>query len=140
MKITIAKTDKEIFSCFPVISQLRPLSEEEFIKRAKTQSELYGYKLIYIEDAGEVVAVAGFRISHSLSFGKFLYVDDLITEETNRSKGYGDKLIDYLIKYAKKEGCAQFHLDSGVQRFEAHRFYIENRMNIIAHHFALNLI
>ena len=29
------------------------------------------------------------------------------------------------------------HLDSGVQRFGAHRFYLASRMDIIAHHFSM---
>jgi hypothetical protein len=31
------------------------------------------------------------------------------------------------------------HLDSGVQRFAAHRFYLARRMDITCHHFALKL-
>jgi hypothetical protein len=30
-------------------------------------------------------------------------------------------------------------LDSGVQRFGAHRFYLRRRMNITSHHFAIDL-
>jgi hypothetical protein len=30
-------------------------------------------------------------------------------------------------------------LDSGVQRFGAHRFYLRRRMDITSHHFALDL-
>ena len=40
---------------------------------------------------------------------------------------------------ARRRGCAQFHLDSGVQRFDAHRFYLHKGMNISAHHFAMPL-
>ncbi|MGX1791676.1 hypothetical protein ACWIDW_01820 [Microbacterium sp. NPDC055312] len=32
--------------------------------------------------------------------------------------------------------CRQLDLDSGVQRFDAHRFYLRERMNIDAHHFS----
>ena len=85
------------------------------------------------------MAVAGYRISECLSWGKFLYVDDLVTRETDRSKGYGATLFDWLIGQAVKEGCVQFHLDSGVQRFGAHRFYLAKRLDITCHHFALKL-
>jgi GNAT superfamily N-acetyltransferase len=97
-----------------------------------------GYKLAYVWD-GEVKAVAGFRISECLAWGKFLYVDDLVSKSSDRSKGYGGALFDWLVKHAKENGCAAFHLDSGVQRFAAHRFYLNKRMIIEAHHFALNL-
>jgi GNAT superfamily N-acetyltransferase len=98
-----------------------------------------GYGLAYVEDGGEVKAVAGFRVSECLAWGKFLYVDDLVSKEGERSKGYGGELFDWLVGYARQQGCEQFHLDSGVQRFAAHRFYLNRRMSIEAHHFGLKL-
>jgi len=42
-------------------------------------------------------------------------------------------------KSARAAGCQSFELDSGVQRFDAHRFYLTNRMQIPSHHFRLSL-
>lgn len=66
-------------------------------------------------------------------------MDDLVTDEKNRSNRYGDKLFDFLIAIAKKEKCIRFHLDSGVHRFDAHRFYLRKRMDIVCHHFGLKI-
>ncbi len=140
MKTLLAKTDLDIKECFSVIGQLRSsLSEAEFFDRVKRQQKS-GYKLVFVKDQNKVVAVAGFRITESLAWGKFMYVDDLITDSDNRSKGYGDTLFDWLINYAKTEDCLELHLDSGVQRFAAHRFYLRKRMDITSHHFGLKLI
>jgi GNAT superfamily N-acetyltransferase len=137
--IQIAKTTKEIKQCFPVMAQLRPtLSEEVFLAQVKRQQQS-GYHLAFLVDNNQVKTVAGFRISESLSWKKFLYVDDFITDAESRSNGYGDKLFDWLVDYAKSNQCNQLHLDSGVQRFEAHRFYLRKRMYIYAHHFTLVL-
>ena len=68
-----------------------------------------------------------------------MYVDDLVTDDAERSQGWGGRLLDWLIETAREAGCQQFHLDSGVQRFGAHRFYLMKRMQITCHHFALNL-
>jgi GNAT superfamily N-acetyltransferase len=83
--------------------------------------------------------VAGFRIIENLVSGKMLYVDDLVTLEEHRSQGYGKAIFDWLVQYARQEGCGYLELDSGVQRFRAHRFYLTNRMIISAHHFRLKL-
>jgi hypothetical protein len=40
---------------------------------------------------------------------------------------------------ARATGCAKLELDSGVQRFDAHRFYLRKRMIISSHHFSLEL-
>ncbi len=33
-------------------------------------------------------------------------------------------MISWLKSHARQLGCNQLHLDSGVQRFSAHRFYL----------------
>ena len=138
-RIALAEEDDEIQSCYAVMAELRPhVQPQEFLARVRRQIESGGYKLAYLADT-DVKAVAGFRISECLAWGKFLYVDDLVAKSDDRSKGFGGALFDWLIEYARKEGCDQFHLDSGVQRFAAHRFYLTKRMIIEAHHFGLKL-
>ena len=139
VRIALAVGDEEIQDCYAVMSELRPhVSAEDFLPRVRRQMEVAGYKLAYLSD-GEVKAVAGFRVSECLAWGRFMYVDDLVSKEGERSKGYGGQLFDWLVEYARGEGCDQFHLDSGVQRFAAHRFYLTKRMYIEAHHFGLKL-
>lgn len=138
-RILLAEADHEIQSCYPVMAELRPhLRPDEFLLRVKHQAEIAGYKLACLVDE-EVKAVAGFRISECLAWGKFLWVDDIVAKSDDRSKGYGGALFDWLVDYARQEKCEQFHLDSAVQRFDAHRFYLNKRMSIIAHHFGLRL-
>jgi GNAT superfamily N-acetyltransferase len=139
MPIVLATTSEEILRCFPVMAELRPhLKETEFVARIQCQQRA-GYQLAFLDDKGTVMAVAGYRYSESLSWGKFLYVDDLVTTEKSRSNGYGQRLFKWLVNEAKSRDCDQLHLDSGVQRFGAHRFYLASRMDIIAHHFAMKL-
>jgi GNAT superfamily N-acetyltransferase len=137
--IFLAQDEQTIRSCYPVMAELRPhVQPDEFVARVRRQAELAGYQLAYLL-AGDVKAVAGFRISECLAWGKFLYVADLVAKSDERSKGYGGALFDWLVAYARTEQCDQFHLDSGVQRFAAHRFYLTKRMLIEAHHFGLKL-
>ena len=137
--VQLAETDAEILLCFPVIAELRPhLIEAQFVERVRRQQRESGFQLAFVEDGG-VKSVAGFRIAEFLAWGKILYVDDLISTAAQRSKGHGKLLLDWLVARARAAGCAQFHLDSGVQRFEAHRFYLRERMIISAHHFSLTL-
>lgn len=140
VRVALAVEEEEIRSCYAVMAELRPhVSAEEFVPRVRRQMETDGYKLAYLADGSEVKAVAGFRVSECLAWGKFVYVDDLVSKEGERSKGYGGEFFDWLVDYARGEGCDQFHLDSGVQRFAAHRFYLTKRMFIEAHHFSLKL-
>lgn len=135
MRIRLATTDAEIAACYPVMRELRPhIAEEQFLFRVRSQ-ENAGYRLACIEERAGVVAVAGFRIGENLAWGRFLYVDDLVTLAGQRSKGHGAKLLSWLKEFAAKEGCEQLHLDSGIQRKDAHRFYEREGMTMASLHF-----
>lgn len=140
MIIKEAQYIDEIKNCFPVIKELRAhLSEEEFIEKVKLQCTSSGYKLIYLEVDNKIVCCAGYRISACLAWGKFLYVDDFVTLAAERGKGYGEKLFEWLLQEATDNKCSQLHLDSGVQRFDAHKFYLSKNMKISSHHFSIEL-
>lgn len=139
MPVRIAQSDADIRACFPVMVQLRTrLTEEDFIPRIRRQQQ-GGYQLAMLEHDGRVVALGGFRFVEYLAWGRAMYVDDLVTDQTVRSNGHGRELLQWLIAHARSHNCEQFHLDSGVQRFDAHRFYLTNRMDITSHHFAMVL-
>jgi GNAT superfamily N-acetyltransferase len=139
MNIRPARTEKEIAACYPVMRELRPqISENEFVCRVRSQ-EGGGYRLALVEDGGGIVAVAGFRIGENLAWGRFLYVDDLVTSEKCRSQGYGARLLSWLRHCAVAEGCQQLHLDSGMQREDTHRFYEREGMSRAGLHFVEDL-
>jgi GNAT superfamily N-acetyltransferase len=139
MTIEEVTTDARVAASFAVMRQLRPhLAEDEFVGRVRRQ-QASGYRLVALEEAGEVRAVAGFRVLEQLVRGRVLYVDDLVTDEDARSRGYGDALFDWLLAHARADHCEALELDSGVQRHGAHRFYLRKRMDITAYHFVLPL-
>ncbi len=141
MKTTIAhaEIESDIARCFPVMSQLRPhIPEADFVFRVRRQQQA-GYRLAYLEAESCIRAVAGYRIGECLYSGTFCYVDDLVTDEHHRSHGFGRTLFDWLLDRARESGCEGLELDSGVQRFAAHRFYLTQRMKISSHHFSISL-
>ena len=137
--IVEAQSAEQIRRCFPVMKQLRThLEESDFVARMRRQMTT-GFCLVCVEEDGAMRAVAGFRIYENLSAGKYLYIDDLVTDADHRSKDFGGKLFDWLVDLARSNRCEVVGLDSGVQRFGAHRFYLRKQMEITSHHFALVL-
>ena len=60
MKIALAETEADIARCYPVMVELRPhLSASEFATRVRKQ-QATGFHLAYLDEAGEVRAVAEF--------------------------------------------------------------------------------
>jgi GNAT superfamily N-acetyltransferase len=139
--ITSISTDDEILSTYNVMSQLRPhIARDAYVETVRRMMETDGYKLAAAaDDDGVIRAVAGYRFMEMLYCGKILYVDDLITDERARSKGHGRTLLDWLKDEARSRSCGQLHLDSGVQRESAHRFYFREGLTISAYHFRIVL-
>jgi GNAT superfamily N-acetyltransferase len=137
-------SDAEVEACLPVMAQLRPQlgpqpAPAEWLARVRSM-EREGYRLVAARSAAGVAAVAGYRIFDSIARGgRSMYVDDLVADAARRSRGAGKALMDWLVATARSEGCRSLSLDSGVQRHAAHRFYMRERMHIVAYHFRIEL-
>ena len=142
MEVREVSTEEELRAVSPVVIQLRTHLDEEELVAAVGRMRREGYRLIaaYDDDrGGEPVGAAGFRVHEMLAYGKLLYVDDLVTAENARSGGVGKALLGWLEGEARRAGCTGLHLDSGVQRARAHRFYFREGMAIYNFHFAKEL-
>jgi GNAT superfamily N-acetyltransferase len=135
MKVEVAITDAEIDACYPCMQELRTHLQQETFDELVRDMQRDGYVLAYLGSDQTVFSVAGFRIKRTLFCDRFLYVDDLVTTAAQRSKGYGKILLEWLKDRARAEGCAQLHLDSGIRREDAHRFYQRNGVAIAGYHF-----
>ena len=135
----MAQNDQQILDCYPVMAELRPhIQPGEFLPMVKRLTKIAGFQLAYLTDS-EIKAVAGFRISEWLAGGKYLEIEDLVAKSTDRSKGYGGELFDWLVKHARENNCRQVRLVSRVSRLDAHRFYLKKGMHLEAHYFSINL-
>jgi GNAT superfamily N-acetyltransferase len=99
-----------------------------------------GYRLAGSFEEGEedAAAVACFRVGENLGWGRFLYVDDLVTRAPLRGRGHAASLMAWAEAEALREGCRQLHPDSGVgpERADAHRFYLGQGLRITSYYFA----
>ena len=137
MEVVQLKSDDNIEQVAQVLVQLRAqYSITDLVEQIQKQ-QTNGYQIAYVQSKDSILCVAGFAISEKLAWGKHLYVDDLVTNEANRSSGAGAFMLKWLKAYCKEQGCKQLHLDSGVQKFAAHRFYLNNRFKIASHHFSI---
>ena len=118
------ETDAQILATSEVMRQLRPhIAVENYLPTVRRMMATDRFRLAAVRVGGIVRAVAGYRVTEMLFCGRILYVDDLITDERTRSKGHGKRLLNWLQEEARAQNCAELHLDSGVHRAGAHRFY-----------------
>ncbi len=141
MTIQFATTEEQLLQCRKAILELRPhIKKEEYLNNARLLlSE--GAHMLYVDGPDYAPAVAVFRVNYYFYRGKNVYIDDLSTVAADRGKGYGGALLDYIIAWAKENGCANIHLDSGYQkeRWDAHRLYLNKGFHLASHHFVLDL-
>ncbi|HIC45078.1 MAG TPA: GNAT family N-acetyltransferase [Sulfurimonas sp.] len=134
-----ARKDEDIFACYDLMKVLRVnLNAEYFVDQIKQQIK-EGYELYYLLKNNSICSLVGCKVSQNLAWGKHLYISDFVSNEKERSLGYGKEVLDYLKIYAKTQGCEEIHLDSGVQRFEAHSFYLREGFKIASHHLSYKI-
>lgn len=76
-----------------------------------------------------------YRVYENTFNGVQMYVDDLVTDPSQRSTGVGHAVMEWLQAKARALGCEVYSLDSGTQRQQAHKFYFREGMVVTCFHF-----
>jgi GNAT superfamily N-acetyltransferase len=111
--------------------------------RPHLPSDYKGRMVCVLKDARMALAVEGevvfglavYRWHENTFDGLKFYIDDLVTDETRRSKGVGHALIEHLESVARSMGASGLVLDSGTQRTQAHKFYFREGFVVPAFNF-----
>ena len=120
MDVRELRTDAEIEAAFPLMSVLRErVRQESFLSEVRRQ-QIEGYRLFGGFAGNRLVCLAGVRRSHTLARGEHLFVDDLVTMESERGQGHAGRMLRHLAERAKAEGLHRMYLDS---RATAKGFY-----------------
>ncbi len=104
--------EPDVAAAFPLMAQLRThLRPEGFVALVRRQQES-GYRLFGGLDAARLVVLAGAREAHTLSRGAHLFVDDLVTLDSERDKGHGAAMVRWLLDHARARELPRLYLDS----------------------------
>lgn len=119
-----AESEAETALCFPVMAQLRPRLHDAaaFVAQVARQRGA-GYRLLAAWYSDAPVALAGYRVEENLIHGRFIYVDDLVTDAGERGGGLGARLLDAVAQEGHRLGCDRLVLDTALDNVRAHRFY-----------------
>jgi GNAT superfamily N-acetyltransferase len=80
--------------------------------------------VLVADDGGRLVGLCtAYLDMHSVRFGYRAWVEDLAVDPERRSEGIGKALLDAARAWAKERGATHLELDSGDERYDAHRFY-----------------
>jgi len=122
-------TNKEqLLEAFPVMKQLRTDLTEVTYFELLTQMKKEGYQLYALYDEEKIVSLAGLSWRTNFYNKKHIYIYDLVTDAAGRSRGYGERLLNFIHSWGKENGAEYVALESGIHRKDAHRFY-EQKLN-----------
>lgn len=134
------ESELALHAAYTLMRELRPhlTDAANFIARVHRQAQ-QGYCLQGVWQDQQLLALAGYRISENLLYGRFLYVDDLVTAPCARSHGLGAKLIDALRAEAHEQNCTHLVLDTALNNALGQRFYYRQGLLAAGMHFRQTL-
>lgn len=139
MQIIELTRKEEVLKTYPLLKQLYPeLTAEQYETYIDDLLPL-SYRRIVVEENGHYLASAGVLMGVHFKFGKYLYINDLVTDSTHRSHGIGKMLVDWIEEEAKRLGCTGIKLSSNVNRHDAHRFYVTDGFFVHGYYFVKEL-
>ena len=110
--------------CFALMRELRPhLTDATAFTQQVIRQQAQGYLLLAAKQDTKVVALAGYRLQENLIYGRFIYVDDLVTSPDLRGQRLGEQLMDAIKAEVARQDCAYLVLDTGLGNALAQRFY-----------------
>ncbi|SDB92876.1 Acetyltransferase (GNAT) family protein [Raineyella antarctica] len=137
--VNLPAGDPRWAQALPILQQLRTHMSRQDLEAVLSSPDAQRPSFFAAFDGDDCVGVCGWRLVATTSVGRKLYVDDLVTDDSARSRGIGSALLAHAEEIARRSGCAVLDLDSGVQRHGAHRFYLRERMDITSYHFVKRL-
>lgn len=129
----------EIYDILALVGTRNPSVDGVELRARLVEMLTFGYRCLGAFVDGKLVGVAGFWIGSRLYCGKYIDVDNVVVDETYRSRGIGKAMMEWLEEYGASVGCKVCVLDSYVTLAGAHKFYFREGYQILGYHFSKNL-
>jgi GNAT superfamily N-acetyltransferase len=120
-----------------LLATLNPETPEAVIEErlATILTDHPHYHLIGAFAGDKLVGVAGAWVATKIWCGRYLEIDNLVVDPTQRSSGIGSLLISHLEATAREAGCRIIVLDSYTANHPSHRLYHRLGFEIWGFHF-----
>jgi len=132
-QIVIMRSQSELEQAYPLMKELRPhITLQNFLDTYYQSHKTTGYEIAALKHDNQILAIMGYRILYDYVHGKHCYIDDLVSSEKQRSKGYGAQLLQYAEQFAQDNGCTGLRLCTGIENERGKKFYEKNGWNLRA--------
>lgn len=124
-----------------LLAGLNPEVETAELERRMTEivRQHPHYELYGAFEGDAMVAVCGAWVATKLWCGRYLEIDNIVTDPQHRSKGAGTQLMKAMEKLARERDCEILVLDSYASNTDSHRLYHRLGFEIKGFHFVKEL-
>lgn len=104
--------EHQFLQAYPILSQLRTdLTLEEYLELLNDMRN-EGKQLFALYHDTSIVALAGISWREDSYNERYVFVQDLVTDENHRPSGLGYSLLSYIHNWAKEHGVEYITLES----------------------------
>lgn len=130
----------ELHMVLPLIMELSEYQTEEMILKER-MLEMFdqNYECFGIFKDEELIGVFGLWFMTRHYAGKSCEPDHVFILPKYQNKGLGEQVFNFIFEYAKEKGCETSELNSYVQNFKSHKFYMNHGYVIKGYHFLKKL-
>ncbi|WPY98003.1 GNAT family N-acetyltransferase [Christiangramia sp. OXR-203] len=134
----ILKTDFSLV--LPYLEKLQSQAlPPEILKERLLEMFEQNYECFGIYRAGKLVGVFGLWFMTRHYAGRTCEVDHIYIDDDLQGLGVGTQLFQFIDQYAKKKQCETIELNSYVENFRSHKFYMNLGFVIRGYHFLKKL-
>ncbi|NWD77421.1 GNAT family N-acetyltransferase [Pseudomonas gingeri] len=140
LEYVLIESKEQCRECFAVMQELRPhlTDRESFVEQVFRQGE-QGFRLLALRERGQVIGLAGFRMTENTLYGRFVYVDDLVVTVSQQRRELGAALLEEVRRRTRALGYRYLVLDTGMHMPLAQRFYFRQGLLAKGMHFSQDL-
>ena len=102
-----------------------PIQDEKLLALWKTILSNQDHHVILGLEESKIISSCVVTVTRNLTHGQRPYalIENVITHEVYRNRGYASKLLDYAKELAIRENCYKIMLLTGSKKESTHRFY-----------------
>ena len=127
---------EEIDIIIPLIQQLAIMPiPAEVLKERFTEMFSQNYTCYGVFDSDRIIGVFGLWEMTRHYAGKMYEADHIVIAKEYRGKGVGRQLFAFIDELAKKNNAATVELNTYVENFKSHKFYMNEGYVIRGYHF-----
>ena len=141
MELAFNKILKEDFALvLPYLKKLhKQPPKEELLKERLLEMFGQNYECFGIYNADKLIGVFGLWFMTRHYAGRACEVDHIYIEDQYQGKGVGKSMMEFIHQYAESKDCETMELNTYVENFGSHKFYMNLGYIIRGYHFLKKL-